>query len=471
MPVSLDISLGPQLTEDEAAAIFEQGKEAVVFALLQLARMPRPMAVEGASSPGTPSGMVPPYQKPAKSSRRKKPGRKVGHPGVRRAAPERIDRREDHRLEACPDCGGRLSRGGSTRTRYVEDIPHNEPEVVEHTIHRDWCSRRRKTVEPKVPGALPGATLGNRVLVLSAWLHYALGNTLSQIVDVFNFHLQMKITPGGLIKMWYRLKTLFEAWYRRIQREALQAAVLHADETGWRVNGQTHWLWCFATRDATFYLIDRSRGSPALQKFFVEEFQGALLTDFWSAYDAVVCGDRQRCWPHLLRELVKVESRAAPPGEDWPEFRKKLKRLFGDAVRLKAARDSLAEDVYDRRVVQLEARVQALAQASWSHADARRLAKRLRRYGNELLTFLWYDDVPPDNNHGEREIRPAVLIRKNSYNNRSEQGASCQAALMSIFRTLKKRGHDPIPTLCNAIAQWRKTGTLPPLPANAAEVR
>lgn len=206
MPVSLDISLGPQLSEDEAGAIFEQGKEAVVFALLQLARMPRLMAVDATSSPATsspatPSGMVPPYEKPAKSRRRKKPGRQAGHPGVRRAAPERIDRREDHRLEACLDCGGRLSRGGSTRTRYVEDIPHIEPEVVEHTIHRDWCSRRRKTVEPKVPDALPGAALGHRVLVLSAWLHYALGNTLSQIVDVFNFHLPMKITPGGLIQM------------------------------------------------------------------------------------------------------------------------------------------------------------------------------------------------------------------------------------------------------------------------------
>ena len=73
----------------------------------------------------------------------------------------------------------------------------NQPEVTEHTIHRDWCPKCKEQVEPVVPDALPGATLGNRVLVLSAWLHYSLGNTLSQIVEVFNFHLRMKITPGG----------------------------------------------------------------------------------------------------------------------------------------------------------------------------------------------------------------------------------------------------------------------------------
>lgn len=34
-------------------------------------------------------------------------------------------------------------------------------------------------------------------------------------------------------------------------------------------------------------LIDRSRGSPALQKFFTRAPEGTLITDFWSAYDAV----------------------------------------------------------------------------------------------------------------------------------------------------------------------------------------
>jgi hypothetical protein len=35
-------------------------------------------------------------------------------------------------------------------------------------IHRDWCPQCQKQVEPAVPDALPGSTLGNHVLVLSA---------------------------------------------------------------------------------------------------------------------------------------------------------------------------------------------------------------------------------------------------------------------------------------------------------------
>ena len=61
-----------------------------------------------------------------------------------------------------------------------------------------------------------------------------------------------------------------------------------------------------------------------------------------------------------------------------------------------------------------------------------------------------------------------MIIRKNSYGNRSQRGADCQAVLMSVFRTLKQRGHDPVSTICEEIATDFKTGQLPPLPANTA---
>ncbi|GAG31711.1 unnamed protein product, partial [marine sediment metagenome] len=47
----------------------------------------------------------------------------------------------------------------------IEDIPEEiEPVVTEHTIWRDYCPQCRKHVEPVVPEALPGATLGHQVI-------------------------------------------------------------------------------------------------------------------------------------------------------------------------------------------------------------------------------------------------------------------------------------------------------------------
>jgi transposase len=469
MTATLDISLGPHLTAEQAKAIYSQGEEAVIFALLKLAKMlaEQQPANPPAPSPSTPSGMIAPFLKPTRAGRRKKPGRKNGHPGTHRPPPQRIDRREEHRAAACPICGGSLCRCDDTRTRYVEDIPLPEqlqPQVTEHTIHRDWCPKCRQRVEPKVPDALPGATLGNRVLVLAAWLHYALGNTLSQIVEVFNFHLQLKVTPGGLVQMFYRLQEILFAWYEQIQEQALNSAVLHGDESGWRVNGKTHWLWCFTTPHLTYYMIDRCRGAPALMKFFTREFAGTLVTDFWAAYNAVVCALRQTCLVHLLRELEHVEQYKRP-GPEWPAFARRLRRLLRDAIRLWRRQDTLAAERYRSRRERVTTRLRELLETPWQDAHALRLVKRLRRHQADVFTFLDQPGVPFDNNAAERAIRPAVIIRKNSYGNRSQHGADTQAVLMSVFRTLKQRGHDPIQTVVQALASYLSTAQLPPLPA------
>jgi transposase len=466
---TLDVPLGPALTERQAREIYRQGEEAVVFALLSLAQRvadpqssPTPVV-----SPTTPSAMIPPYLKPKTDGRRKRPGRKAGHPGSRRPTPEVIDHHTDHRLPACPECHGPLTRTNQARTRITEDIPGSiTPVVTEHTIHRDWCPRCRKAVEPVVTAALAGATLGNRTLVLSAWLHFGLGNTLSQVVAVFNHHLTLKLTPGGLIQMWYRLQAILFAWYLEIQAQALDSAVLHADEAGWRVNGKTHWLWCFTTTDLTYFMINRSRGSPALAEFFKAEFAGTLVTDFWGAYNAVACVRKQKCLVHLLRELKTVETYGRP-GPNWPAFAKKLRRLLGDAIRLKKREGVPAEDHASRRA-RLTIRLDELIATEWEDKDAKRLIKRLRRHRDELLTFLDEPEVPFDNNHGERAIRPAVMIRKNSFGNRSDRGADTQAVLMSVYRTLQQRGHAPLKTVVDALTTYLKTGALPPLPAKVS---
>jgi len=409
--------------------------------------------------------MKPPYQKPAVPARgKKRPGRKNGHPGSRRERPERIDRHVAHRAKVCPECGGALNRCAETRTRYIEDIPDKlQSEVTEHTIHRDWCPNCKKKVEPAVTEALPKAALGNRTLVFSAWLHYGLGTTLAQLVDVFNFHLEMKLTPGGLIQMWHRLARVLEPWREAIEEQALGSGVLHADETGWRVNGKTYWLWCFATGTLSYFMIDRSRGSPALLKIFTQEFDGTLVSDFWAAYNALACAARQKCLAHLLRELEHVEKYKSPT-ENWKVFAKKLRRLIMDAIRLRRRRQQHAPEAYASRTQCIAKRLQKLIGTPWTDKQAKRLIKRFRRHQDELFTFLDHPEVPFDNNLAERSIRPAVILRKNSNGNRSPQGAETQAILMSVFFTLKKRGHNPIRALQNALTVYLETGQLPPLP-------
>ena len=467
-------ALEGQLSDQQAgqlAALDEALLKLVLLAAAQRiaelrARLEGPAKID----PSTPSGQRPVYTKPpaptASGKRKAKPpGAKPGHVGHRRAKPTRVDRREEHRLECCPDCGGELQRCKHARTRTTEDfLKDMRAEVVEHTIHRDYCPACKKHVEPVVPDALPKAELGHRVVSLTGWLHYGLGLTISQVQELLRYQLQTAISPGGLAAAWARTADIFLPWYEQIGEDARTGAVLHADETGWRVNGITFWLWCFANRDACYYMIDRSRGHLALEKFFIEAFDGTLVTDFWGPYNAVLAEGRQCCLAHLLRELEKVD--LTNSGTQWQGFAKQLRRLVRDGIRLRK-RPDFTPDKYASRIGRIDARLEALADGEYADADADRLGARLSKYRHHLFTFLDKPEVPYDNNLAERMIRPAVILRKTCLGNRSEKGAAVQAVLMSVYRTLKLRGHDPIDTIVSALRTYLTTGQLPPLPVQS----
>ena len=199
-------------------------------------------------SPTTPSGMTPVYLKPRARRRRKKPGQKPGHPGVCRAAPQHIDDALEHELKTCPKCGTAVGQPIREHTRFIEDIPKVTPLVTAHTIHGYWCCQCKTIVTPKVTAALPRSRLGLHLVVYSAWLHYLVGVSVGNCVKIAAVSLGFQVSPGGLTLAWKNLATLLESQYDAIGRTIRQSAVLHAEETGWRINGVTCWLWAFARR-------------------------------------------------------------------------------------------------------------------------------------------------------------------------------------------------------------------------------
>lgn len=414
--------------------------------------------------PSTPSAMTPPYLKPASKRRKKKPGAKKGHPGSRRAVPERIDERVEHKIKKCPECGERLGKPVETRKRYVEDLPPVRTTVTEHAINRYWCPGCKKIVEPKVEDALPRCAMGHRLLLMTAYMHYAMGTTVSNVLDWLKTFSSFEFSAGGLAGAWARLAQTLDPTYEEIRRKARESPVIHADETGWRVMGKTCWLWCFTNARLVYYKIVRSRGSPVIAEVLGKMIPGVLVSDFYGAYNLIEAGAKQRCMVHLFRELRKVMEKNT--SAEWAAFCKKLKRLLGDAVRLSERREELPADGFAKKRARLSERLDDLCSASYSDPDCKRIRKRLRRHGGELFTFIDYPEVPADNNLAEREIRPAVVMRKNSYCNRSERGAMTQAVLMSVFRTLRLRGVHPVDFLSRSLRAISTTGAPLPLPAS-----
>ena len=371
--------------------------------------------------------------------RYKKPGRRYGHQGSARARPVKIDATVELDQPSCPRCGGSLSeKPTDSYTRVVEDIVPARVVVTEYVVKRRYCCGCRKQVSPAIPNLIDGGSkerFGLRLMLLVVSLKM-LGMSYEKIGSLLKLLFGLDLTEGAMLHCVMAVAEAFGPRYEELKQELRREASIHGDETSWRIKGKNHWLWVFLGKWSVVYEVDRSRGKDVPKKV-LGDYRGLVISDSWGAWNHI--GVRwQRCLVHYLRELedtIKYKS----PGEDFLPFRKKLRRMLRDAIRMADEKDQ-GERL--RAKARLEARVDALI-SSYSSSKERncaRLLKRLRRERDMLFTFLEEDGaVDWNNNAAERALRPSVVIRKITYGNQSEEGAHAHAVLMSVRETCTLR--------------------------------
>ena len=133
----MDIRNCHSLSEAEANAIYQQGREAVILFILKQSQHIEELEKEvsllkskDTDLPATPSGMIPIFKKPAIKRHFHQPGQKSGHKGSRRGPPEKIDHYQEHTLQVCPECQAELSQAVDQRlAQFSSRRPpdHGEP--------------------------------------------------------------------------------------------------------------------------------------------------------------------------------------------------------------------------------------------------------------------------------------------------------------------------------------------------------
>ena len=397
----------------------------------------------------------------------RRPGRKKGHAAALRPMPSIIDIHETVALPldtlgqpCCPDCRSQLN-DVETHQRYVEElIPSRVVTTCYHTSS-GWCPCCRKRIESRgenqPPAAdLPHAQLGLNALATAMMMRVCYRLPFRQVTRLFLDLPGLKISPGAIVKQIKRVGRWLQKQYHRLKWAIRAAAVVHADETGWRTNGRNGYLWTLSTADQTLFHVDRSRSARVIAELLGQAFGSSgdqtLVSDFYSVYDQFN-GPQQKCLTHLLRELRDTIGKRSELADH--AFFKRCKRLVQDMLRLKKKRSKLKAADYWRRVERVEKRLNELAQLRWNDPDANRLAKRLNKYQAKLTTFLHRKEVDGTNNAAERALRPAVVMRKITGGSRSEEAAQAWAIVASVMRTAEQQGKDVLESIKTLLrAEW-----------------
>lgn len=378
---------------------------------------------------------------------RKEKGGQIGHTGHGRITPQQIDSFKRIYANTCPDCHTKLERSSAVKTHTVEDIPpvgRLKPMVTQYTIERQWCGKCQKEILIQPHEVIPGSRVGINLVTYLMLLKYGARAPLNVIVTLllqtYNFHL----SPGGISSILQKTKQWLGPEYERLKASIRASPIIHADETGWRVDGVNKWIWAFLSRDAVCYQVEESRGKGVPQEFFKESNPHTVLVrDDYAAYQSIPC-DQQSCWSHLLRKSHEAMVQ--------PNVSTEMKTLHEELKAIYITLDTEVKRSQSLKSKQTEyarllCRIDRIIQTSYTADDAVRIQTRVRNQRTNLLTALLHTNVPLTNNYAERLIRPLVVTRKISGGSRSAQGAQAHMVNMSIMQSIKLKEQPLMPTL------------------------
>ncbi len=207
----------------------------------------------------------------------------------------------------------------------------------------------------------------------------------------------------------------------------------------------------------TVFRVALGRGFAEAQSLIPADYAGVIERDGWAPYRKFTGAHHQTCLAHLLQRITEM-GEVAPPGAP-RRLMSALKRLLQDALLLRGRRDQgrLGAGELEREREVLDARADRLLAPTPRDPATRRLVAHLRTERPALFTFLERPGVQAINWRVEQVIRPAVVIRKVWGGHRTWAGARVGERLMSLIRTCRQRGLDPLAQL---VALQRAPGAL-----------
>ena len=399
------------------------------------------------------------FAKANTKKRKKRPGQKLGHVGRTRAVPDHIDEVIEETLEECPQCHHALGKAIEVEEQIQEDIIPARVRVRKYRRHVYCCEHcEQKVRAPYHPEHVPDGYLGANVLIQAAILKYHHCLPYRKIRELFQELAGLTVSPGGISQALARISR-----WLGVEKEQLLEAIrgspqVHADETGWRLDGKKSWLWALVNERLAYYYIDRSRGRKVIKELLGEDFNGTLISDFYSVYLSLPYR-MQKCLVHLLREFY--ECAKTDRSEEFIKAYKKIKRLIHDARRLKDKHDSIPSGEYARLRFRLEERLFDFMAVGYTNKNLQRLSKRFARSWLDMLRFLKDPTLAWNNNLAERMIRLNVIYRNRSFGNRSDRGAEAHGTIMSIMQTLRLQGKSVSENLRTAFLKHRQGDVSP----------
>ena len=377
-------------------------------------------------------------------SRRKKSGKKSGgQPGHKGHTLQMLKKPTEVILlqsDYCSKCGEDLKalEQNLMSRRQVLELPLIELDCIEYqqmSCNCPQCFHLQKAEYPKnvtAPIQYGSGVIG-LIVYMNVFQYIPYRRMKNFFKDIFNHSISEGTINNLLVKAGDKAKFVYD----EILEEIKNSFYVGGDETGIKVNGEKWWIWVWQNVKNTYLTASDNRGFQTIQRLLSKGLPNAIVgSDRWAAQLKTQSKGKQICIAHLLRDIVYLIELEKT---DWAQQFKML-LLQGLKTREDCEIKQTPLDANDQNAKELELQMDKLL---ITYVDKQLCPKSLTfqksmiKHRAHLFTFLYYLEVPPDNNGSERAIRMAKIKLKISGMFKSGQHVFC--TLRSVCDTLRKR--------------------------------
>ena len=396
-------------------------------------------------------------EKEADGKEPKKRGAPIGHPPWNRPTPDHIDRSVNVPVpEVCPHCASTgLIPVDEEHIQVQEDIVLQPKTLVTKYIHKQaYCPNCRREVFQTAEGELRNCEIGPVSKAAAVYMRHEVKLSHRDVRKVFKGLFGMSFAPASSVAFCQKMATQGDSLYEDLRDKIRALAIVHADETFWRIAGASAFIWYGGNPGIGFFHADPSRAKKVAVSIFGNNFGGSLVADSYAAYNAINAKKRQACLAHLIRKADDIAQRISLMDKKQQDsqsslFCGKLGKLFSICCRINQRRikGKVSFTTAKLHIPRLKRIRNSLCANQLADDDAENLRKRVtdpKRDGDRLFVFLEINGMQPTNNHAEQSLRLPVIFRKITYGSQSLHGAQALAKNLSLLTTAKRQNKDSV---------------------------
>jgi transposase len=229
-------------------------------------------------------------------------------------------------------------------------------------------------------------------------------------------------------------------------------ACTHVDETSWREQNKTRWLWLAATPTVTVFHLLAGRGSAQAKQVISKAARGIVTTDRYQAYNWLPLRRRQICWAHLKRDFQAIAERGRESTAIGEGLLEQAREVFHLWHQLRTS--EISRSLFQQDMIPIQKRLKELLYAGTETGNekTRHTCANILQLEAALWTFVRVEGAEPTNNNAERPLRRAVLWRRKSFGTQSESGSQFVERILTVVTSLRQQGRNVLDYLTAACA-------------------